>query len=613
MNHDTDANLNRIRIRKFTWEYNDEISIDFSPGLNILGGKNQTTRTTVLRLIRYAMGGSPSRLEKEILDRSGNVILEAFAGYELIRLARSCQHTAARIEIFDKEGSKKLDYRDLAGNYLMKKLRLPQLIKERKELNVRLSLNDLARSFVIDRDISYPEILSEIPKEDRIQIMRVMLGISNVETGPLENREKSKKAQIERLKSEIEVLQKSLSSMHIPRMEIIEKLEQKDKSRREQLIEQEVDLKRKIRNEASRKKVSTYDKLRVDLLRKRETLRNMEAEMSALQYQKGRKFDLKKRLKAEQERINRYFSSESVLSSFTFSVCPRCLQEINLEMKKRETQGICMLCGRELEKKKPDTKAWQKSLKDIKQNLKEIEELILLYRKSEVELSSQMELLREDISRMESEIEEETREYVSESIEELGLISSERRKIAENLKELATWRGQWKYAQRLEYIALPEKREELKNLGEELKAIMRRRESEIDRINAFIFHFSEFMREVLPELFRRADWNTKEYLPLVNEQDYKSATSGFGISTTVIAFHFALLAMKFKEPRVDTNHPGLLIVDEPQQQRIPSKEYEKIMHLLRDFAESHKDSVQIIVAATDVPHDMRNFIQEFDI
>lgn len=59
---------------------------------------------------------------------------------------------------------------------------------------------------------------------------------------------------------------------------------------------------------------------------------------------------------------------------------------------------------------------------------------------------------------------------------------------------------------------------------------------------------------------------------------------GYDLTSTVIAFHYALLAMKFKEPRVDTNHPSLLIVDEPEQQRMPEETFLKIMALLKNLA-----------------------------
>lgn len=606
-------NENRLRIEKFSWEYKkEEISFDFSPGFNIIGGtENQAMRTVALRLIRFSMGSRPSRLAKEILENSMNVSLGVLAGNEKITMVRSCQHPTAMLNVTDENDSHRFNSYDLAGDYLMKKLRLPQLIKERKEIEYRLTLNDLARSFVIDRDISYWEILSGVPKEDRIQIMKIMLGISTVETGPLEIEERRIRGRIKSLEADIEAVKKFLQEMDVPEIETIAKLERENKSRKEQLITEEVELRRQIRDKTTRRKKSTYDKLRIDLLNQRETLRDMETESNTLRFQKKRKLELKKRLEAEYDRINRHISSESVLSSFTFSICPRCLQGIDSQMKEREIQNRCMLCGREFMKRKPSIEAWEKSLGDIEQNLREIDELIEFYEEREKEISSKIISLREEIGRIESEIEEETKEYVSESVEELKLLSSKRMEVEKMLDKLENWEKQRRYVQKVETEELPKKEEELENLRSKLDGILKRRESKRRRIETFLSHFSEFMREVVPNSFNSAGWNWEEYLPLVNKQKYTGSMIGYDLTSTVIAFHYALLAMKFKEPRVDTNHPGLLIVDEPEQQRMPEKTFLKIMALLKNLAESYKDSIQIIVAATTIPDDMKEYVIEF--
>ena len=605
-------NENRLRIEKFTWEYTKEISFDFSPGFNIFGGtENQALRTIVLRLIRFSMGSRYSRLDREILENSMNVSLEVLAGNEKITMIRNCQQPSAMLNVIDENNSYRFNSYDLAGNYLMKKLRLPQLIKERKEGVYRLTLNDLARSFVIDRDISYWEILSGIPKEDRIQIMKIMLGISTVETGPLEIEEKRIKGLIKSLEIDIKAVKKFLQEMDVPKMETIITLERENKSRKEQLITKEVELRRQIRDKTVRRKKSTYDKLRFDLLSQREMLRNMETELNTLRFQKKRKLDLRKRLEAEYDRINRHISSESVLSSFSFSICPRCLQEIDSQMKEREIQDRCMLCGREFMKRKPSMAAWEKSLRDVEQNLGEIDELIEFYEEREKEISSRIKSLREEIGRIGSEIEDETKEYVSESVGELKLLSTERMEVEKMLEKLENWKKQRRYVRKVENEELPRKEKELENLINKLDRISKRRESKKRRIETFLSHFSEFMRKVVPNSFNSAGWDREEYLPLVNKQKYTGSMIGYDLTSTVIAFHYALLAMKFKEPRVDTNHPGLLIIDEPEQQRMPEKTFLKIMALLKNLAESYEDSIQIIVAATTVPDGMEEFVIKF--
>ncbi len=280
-------------------------------------------------------------------------------------------------------------------------------------------------------------------------------------------------------------------------------------------------------------------------------------------------------------------------------------------MKEREIQGRCMICDREIMKEKPSREAWEKSSKDVQQNLREIDELMTFYEEREEELSSEIGNLRKEIEHTGSEIEEETKEYVSESVSELNVISEKRLEVEKVLTSLENWKKQRIHIQRIENEELPEKERELENLRSELERILKGRESKERRRELFLRHFSEFMIEVMPDLFSSASWDSDEYLPLVNEQKHIKPVSGYDLTTTVVAFHYALLAMKFKEPNVDTNHPGLLIVDEPEQQRMPPETYLKIMTLLRNLAESYRNSVQIIVAATTVPDDMKEYVIEF--
>jgi hypothetical protein len=611
MNLDSSLYSNRLKIEKFSWEYmNRTISLSFPPGFNILGGSDPTMRTTVLRLIRYAMGGYIKGVKRDIRENSNNVVLEMLAGDDRITLIRRCKNPKARITIFDEDGLNRLDYLELAAEYLMRKLNLPKLIKKSRKMKTRLSFNDLARSFVVDRDISYSGILPEVPDKDRVQIMEIMLGFIDKKTQKIQNEQELKKKEIKKLEREIQSLKEFLGKMKVYPIKKLEEHEQRYKFKRNQLMKQEIELKRQIKQNTRKNLGSTYDRLRKDLLEKKEMLKSMETEINTIKYQRKRKLDLKKRLKAELDKIRRYFSSESVLSTFTFSVCPRCLQEINEEMRERENQDMCMLCGRELRKREFDMDSWKKSLMDINQNLKEIDELIDFYDQNEERFLSQIEPLKDEIHRIESEIEEEARRYVSASIEELGLLSSERVEIEKRLREIEIRKGELKFVEKLEKKDIPKNEKRLGDLRTEIEAIMQQRQP---KTKSFIFHFSEFMEKVVPDKFKFAEWDERDFLPLVNGEHFRSEVSNYFLVSTVLAFHYALLAMKFKEPRVDANHPGLLLIDEPKQQLIPKETYSEIMTLLKELAESYKDSVQIIIAATDIPPGMEKYIIELDI
>jgi hypothetical protein len=135
-----------------------------------------------------------------------------------------------------------------------------------------------------------------------------------------------------------------------------------------------------------------------------------------------------------------------------------------------------------------------------------------------------------------------------------------------------------------------------------------RRGRPAERIEAFLTHFNSFMRETASNQFKRSSWDEAEFLPKINDEEYFRAMTGPDLAISVLAFHYALLAMKVKLPRFDTAHPGLLIVDEPQQQRMEPGQYRRIMQLLIELATEHHEKLQVIVAATDV-RELEDYLQ----
>lgn len=121
------------------------------------------------------------------------------------------------------------------------------------------------------------------------------------------------------------------------------------------------------------------------------------------------------------------------------------------------------------------------------------------------------------------------------------------------------------------------------------------------------------MRNVdLVHRFEGATWDEKEQLPLINDQPYKKAVTGPDLAIAVLAFHYALLAMSVAEPKVRTNHPGLLIVDEPEQQKMGKERYQQVMNLFGNLALRYAEEIQIVVATStrDIPPDLEQFAFE---
>jgi len=216
----------QLRLLEFRWDHGRQLVIPFSPGLVILHGKTQTERTIILRLIRYAMGGSAGRIDEKIMRASEGVELKFTANGELVRVVRSCQRPTGKFEVFDSEQRHKFTPSEMSG-YLMDKLGLPRVYMPRSKRDgtmyeVPLSFNDLARAIVIDRDISYASILSEVMPQPRKEVVKVIMGLTTREIAETENRLRALETKRTQLKQEISAIRSFLASLDVPTLLEIE-------------------------------------------------------------------------------------------------------------------------------------------------------------------------------------------------------------------------------------------------------------------------------------------------------------------------------------------------------------------------------------------------------
>jgi predicted ATPase len=104
-------------------------------------------------------------------------------------------------------------------------------------------------------------------------------------------------------------------------------------------------------------------------------------------------------------------------------------------------------------------------------------------------------------------------------------------------------------------------------------------------------------------------WSEADMLPTINGQAHTRAVSGADLALVVLAFHYALLAMAVSDPRVNTNHPKILVIDEPEQQKMGKDRYNQVLQVFSQLAIAHKDQVQIIIAtdSQDVPPELDEY------
>jgi hypothetical protein len=153
-------------------------------------------------------------------------------------------------------------------------------------------------------------------------------------------------------------------------------------------------------------------------------------------------------------------------------------------------------------------------------------------------------------------------------------------------------------------VTLPQEEQQLERFNRTLSLLRSELGTSSEKYNAFLAHFRHFLRHVqMVSPVHAVSWDEREQLPLINRQAYKKAVTGPDLAITVLAFHYGLLAMSVAEPEVRTSHPKLLIIDEPEQQKMGKERYGQVMTLFGELAQEYTEQVQIIIATDtrDIP------------
>ena len=440
--------------------------------------------------------------------------------------------------------------------------------------------------------------------EERRLSVQLIMGLTTQEIADTEEELSDVVTEINKLAEQIKGIELMLSEFKIGTLEQLERRTAELQSLILELQRKEDLVRTRIRESAAGPvpeghRVSEYERLRSELLEKRNRVGEVEKEMSVLARETEAKNDLRELLANEVNKLERNATSQYVLSSFTFSRCPRCLRAINAKMRDREQESKCMLCDRDFDSVEPNQEAWSKALGETKSAVKEADALLALYKTRIYSLGKEKVQEQARIDRLQLQIANETAKYVSPMIEELSLISQERARRLSQMSELNQEHRQRLYANRMREVDLPRLREKLDELQLQLHQLQFERNKKGSRADAFLTHFQSFMKASASQHFQRASWDTSEFLPLINEQDHTKALTGYDLAICVLAFHYSLLAMKVKPPSFETPHPGLLIIDEPEQQKMKASQFQSIMNRLVDLATNYKDQAQIIVSATN--------------
>ena len=605
-------NLPRLQLVEFARTNGSKFSLAFNPELTILHGRSATDRTSLLRLIRYAMGRSQKRIDPDYLKQSDKVTLTIIANGQELLFNRSCQHPQGNIEILSDQRVYQGQPRRVASEVLVDTLQLPAMAIDRVSTPDPVSFNDIAQAFVVDRDLGYSGILNELLPAKRKAVLKIMMGLTTAEIADIERDLRDAKRRREELLQRISAVNRFLDDFNVGSLDEIEERRQDIENAIAEIELQETSLNQILAQQITEsERDNRYESLSNLLNEKRLEFQENQREISNLRNQEREKEDLSRVLDSEIERLERHLKSRHVISTFTFAHCPRCTQSITSDMRKREIDGDCMLCGREIQTDSFEIASWNKALKDLKQVVKEAQELLENYAARIKQLELSQALISQEINETEYALRKATDEFVAPLAEEIRLLSYERAALEKGLLQLDDENRQRDYLVSLQKETLPQLEQEIESNDIEMKRLQGELGAPRERYAAFTSHFEYFMNSIARvRAFRSSSsdfanfgWSPTDSEPLIDGKSYKDVATGPNLAVSVLAFHYALLAMAVSEPKVTTNHPKLLIIDEPEQQKMPHEWAQKILELFSELAITYQDFIQVIIATRteDIP------------
>ena len=302
----------------------------------------------------------------------------------------------------------------------------------------------------------------------------------------------------------------------------------------------------------------------------------------------------------EQERLRRLEISSSVLSSFSFTQCPRCAQPIAEDMKAREEQEHCMLCGRSIQSNMGPRLDVSKRLRDLKDEVSELDELIASYELSMKTAREKMERMQRNKAAKEQDLDERMgKHYTTAFVADVEFASSQIGALQEEANRWHDYESIWSKLD-TRYASLGEIQAQLTSISAKLTELRENKAQDVQKLSTLESYLDGFLRGVFRD-YQFSKIDDKSYEPVVNGQSYKRC-SAVQKDTTILAYYYALLKYSLHH---DSNYPRFLMIDTPNKDDLDPNLYAKLMH---NFGALRRETTpfQLIIATRDVPADLQD-------
>lgn len=303
-------------------------------------------------------------------------------------------------------------------------------------------------------------------------------------------------------------------------------------------------------------------------------------------------------LELDSQRIARSLRAGVALAPIEYVVCPRCLQSIR---DREQDVGVCVLCGQADDPTVNDARLEAERARIADQ----IAESVALHGKSRSDLKqvqSNAAQLQRLSSIVRARIDERTTAFVSPLMDEIETASRDVERLAARRGAVSRSLELWG-RHRQGVGELKELQSQLDSARKDLNEAQSELEEGQQRIRLLSDLFDELLRNFNYPWYERARIDPHTYLPVVNEEPFEQASGGM---KTLINLAYHLAGLRYAIRHRDSHLPLFLMVDSPRKnlgaENVDDKHIASQIYLrFRNMQDTNPTDFQMIVADNDVP------------
>lgn len=593
-------NSPRLKILRVKVTGHKGCEIHFEDGLNIIGGRNSLGKTTALKLIHYGLGGSGEDFIKEIADCE-YLNLDVELNNQAFRIRRHLQKSSAKVRVFPigEYGIDKhirLEYHPGGdfSKFLLQNLGMPVNRIPRGSETRLVSFIEMFRLMYISQDLGYVSIQAG-QRYNRMEtaVFETLMDLSAVQLFDLEVEKSDLIAKKDKIETGISNVRQLIQELDIPTRDKINRQIKELRSLKEAKVQKLQNLKQELKGTPQ----WALD-LRDEILETDKAIQLTTEEIVFLT-QKLEEYRLSRNdALNEQHRLQRLGTSRRVLSSFTFSQCPRCSQLITNEMRSREEHDHCMLCGRALLEDTMPQFDIVKATDNLKDEVEELNQLIHRYELSIRAATDKKEKLLREKQLKEDELDERMGDhYTTAFVADVEATSSQVGSLGEKINHKQNLLNIWRKLDE-QYKLLDQVKSRIQEVENKLATLKQTKEQDRKKVDTIGDYFHNFIKEVFRG-YESSKIDEDSYKPIINNHEY-TGFSAVQKDAAILAYHYALLHYSLDHK---SNYPRFLMIDTPNKDDMDPDLYTRIMDQFAELKQQ-EESFQLIIATRDVPESL---------